>query len=148
MLQVRRQYYATNQVLLSSIYKVAGVAGLTLCYQPSIRYYFSMEPIQQALLDFFRLAARKDQTLFAQLRQTRVFTIDKTHWQFTLPDLYHFLYTSNTAFVAIDYKEFRRLLFNSPVNELLKDYDAEIVISENKGKVDESRYSMAWHSDT
>ena len=103
-----------------------------------------METRQQALLDFFILAACKDKTLLAQLQQIRGFTIDKTHWQFTLPDLYHFLHTGNTAFAAIDYKEFRRLLFNTPVNELLRDYHAEVVISENKGKVDESSYALAW----
>ena len=103
-----------------------------------------MEAKQQALLDFFMLAARKDKTLFTQLQQTRVFTIEATHWQFTLPDLYDFLHTSDTTFAAIDYKEFRRLLFNTPVNELLKDHDAAIVISENKGKVDESCYALSW----
>lgn len=105
------------------------------------------EARQQALLDFFMLAARKDKTLLAQLQQTPVFTIDKTCWQFTLPDLYRFLHTSNTTFATIDYREFRRLLFNCPVNELLRQYDAEIVISDNKGKVNESSYALSWHDN-
>ena len=103
-----------------------------------------MEAGQQALLDFFTLAARKDKTLLARLKQSRVFIFEESYWQFTLPDLYDFLHTSNTTFAAIDYKEFRRLLFNTPVNELLKDHDAAIVISENKGKVDESCYALSW----
>ena len=107
-----------------------------------------MEPIEQALLDFFILAARKDETLLLQLRKTHTFTIDETRWCFTLPDLYGFIKSYNTVFSTIDYKQFRQLLYNSPVNEFLKQHDAEIIITDNRGNVNESGYALSWNDNS
>ncbi len=67
--------------------------------------------------------------------------------EFTLPQLFEKFSQQDEKIAELNltdfsYKEFRKALFNSPVNEEVKKRGGEIVIKENMGKVDESVYCL------
>lgn len=105
-----------------------------------------MQAIENALVSFFEQVAKKDMARLTALKQEQCFTVDEEHWYFTLPDLHRFLQHHDELFGGVDYKQFRQLIFNSPINQTTKLYDAEIVIADNPGKVDKSRYALVWHA--
>ncbi|MEY8204135.1 MAG: hypothetical protein RPR40_03585 [Bermanella sp.] len=70
------------------------------------------------------------------------FVTSAHHWHFTLPSLHHFLQSQAPCFGQLDYKQFRKALFNSPINERLKRLNGEIVIVDNRGNVDVSGYAL------
>ena len=80
------------------------------------------------------------------LQRQQRFNIDQNSWQFTLPDLYTFL-RQEATFSSIEYKQFRQLIFNSPINKSIKLHGAEIIIKENLHKVDRSTYALVWQDD-
>ncbi len=105
-----------------------------------------MQAIERALVSFFEQVAKKDLVRLATLKQEKRFTVDEDRWYFTLPDLHRFLQHRDALFGGIDYRQFRQLIFNSPINQTTKLYGAEIVIADNLGKVDTSRYALVWHA--
>ncbi|BAU49219.1 hypothetical protein SVA_2671 [Sulfurifustis variabilis] len=100
--------------------------------------------LEQALISFFEQAARRNETLLNKLRQEPRFTVEPGRWCFTLPDLHSFLQEQDAEFRSLDYRRFRKALFNSPINETAKSCGAEITIVDNQGKVDRSRYALVW----
>jgi hypothetical protein len=74
------------------------------------------------------------------------FGVERERWCFTLPDLHRYLQEQAPVFGRMDYKKFRRLIFASSVNRALKPHGAEIVIVDNRGKVDLSRYALVWRA--
>lgn len=106
-----------------------------------------MRALEQVLVDFFTQVAQQDNALLEKLKQEQNFSVDQGHWYFTLPALYRFLQHQYDVFNDIDYQQFRQLIFNSPVNQTIKLYAAEITIINNHAKVDESRYGLVWQSD-
>ena len=62
--------------------------------------------------------------------------------EFTLPQLFECFSQLNNELAKPGYTEFRKALFNSPINEEMKKRGGEIVIMDNKGKVDESVYCL------
>jgi hypothetical protein len=105
-----------------------------------------MQTKRQALISFFEQVAQKNKLLLKTLKQEECFTIDQECWRFTLPDLHLFLQQKNEIFNHIDYQQFRKLIFSSPVNQCVKPYSAEVTITENHGKVDKSSYALVWHT--
>lgn len=105
-----------------------------------------MQDIQQALISFFEQVALKNNAQLDKLKQQQCFSIDINSWQFTLPDLYSYLQQQVIATSNIEYKEFRQLIFNSPINQTVKSHGAEIIIKENLNKVDKSTYALIWSS--
>ena len=105
-----------------------------------------MQTIEQTLISFFEQVAQGDISLLQKLKQERCFNVDQRHWHFTLPTLYSFLQHQDDIFIGIEYKQFRQLVFNSPVNQAIKFYGAEITIAENSGKVDKSIYALVWQA--
>jgi hypothetical protein len=105
-----------------------------------------MQTIEQILISFFEQVAQRDISLLKKLKQERCFNVDQRHWHFTLPTLYSFLQHQDDVFISIEYKQFRQLIFNSPVNQTVKLHGAEIVITENLNKVDKSTYAMIWRA--
>ncbi len=105
-----------------------------------------MRAIEQALVSFFEQVAQKDEVLLNKLRQESRFTLTPERWCFTLPDLYAFLQRQDVAFHANDYRQFRRALFHSPVNNTIAPHGAEIIIVDQRGKVDQSGYALIWRS--
>lgn len=106
----------------------------------------ALRPVEQALLTFFEQVARKDAARLDRLKREQRFSVDENRWCFTLPDLYRFLQLQDDAFDGIDYRQFRRALFSSPIGRNLRSLGAEIVIAENRAKVDKSSYALVWRS--
>jgi hypothetical protein len=105
-----------------------------------------MQTADQKLIYFFEQVAQKNQAQLKKLKQERGFCVEKGRWCFTLPDLYSFLKYQYVIFSCIDYKQFRKLVFNCPVNQTVKSYGAEITIVNNLSKVDKSSYALVWQT--
>ncbi len=63
-------------------------------------------------------------------------------YQFTLPQLFICFSQVDNELAKLSYAEFRKVLFNSPINEEMKKRGGEIAILENTGKVDKSVYCL------
>jgi hypothetical protein len=100
---------------------------------------------EQALISFFERVAQKDSAHLDKLKQERRFLIEQGRWYFTLPDLFSFLQQEDDIFSGIDYKQFRRAIFDSPINQIVRSCGAEIIIADNRAKVDQSSYALIWH---
>jgi hypothetical protein len=105
---------------------------------------FSMKKIQNELVSFFEQVAQRDERLLKLLKKEKLFSLENKLWDFTLPDLYIFFQQQNDTLNNIDYKQFRKLIFNSPINQVIKQYGAEITIGNNRTKVDNSTYTLIW----
>ena len=105
-----------------------------------------MQPIEQALVSFFQQVAQKDEGQLKRLQQEQRFSMEPGRWCFSLPDLHRFLQHQDEAFSRIDYRQFRQLIFSSPINQTVKSYGAEITIAHNQGKVDRSSYALVWRT--
>ena len=106
-----------------------------------------MPAIEQSLISFFERVAQKDRAQLKKLRQQQCFSVEQRRWCFTLPDLCSFLQLQDDAFSCIDYKQFRQLIFNSPIHKSVKLSGAEIIITDNQGKVDKSGYALVWRTE-
>ena len=105
-----------------------------------------MQAADQKLIHFFEQVAQKDQAQLKKLKQNQDFCVKKGRWCFNLPDLYSFLKYQYIIFNYIDYKQFRKLIFNCPVKQTVKSYGAEIAIVNNLGKADKSGYALVWQT--
>lgn len=103
-----------------------------------------MQATQQNLIGFFEQVANKDKLLLEKLSAEDCFKLDDEKWLFSLPNLHAFLQNIDDKFKALDYNQFRNLLFSSPINQAIKQCGAEIKIEDNQGKVDKSKYILAW----
>jgi hypothetical protein len=90
-----------------------------------------MQPIEQALVSFFVRVARKDTPQLERLKRDQHFLVGRERWCFTLPELYSFLQQDDDVFLGVDYRQFRRAIFNCPVN---------------RAKVDQSGYALVWQT--
>ena len=107
-----------------------------------------MQAVEQAFIDFFERVATKDPVLLETLNQESSFGFKHGCWTFTLPALHLFLQRHQSAtFTALKYKQFRKLVFNSSINQAIKLHGAEIIIACNRGKVDESEYALVWREN-
>lgn len=97
-----------------------------------------------ALISFFEQVAQKNKTQLEKLKKESCFSISQDHWYFTLPDLHLFLQHQNNALSCIQYNTFRQLIFSNPINQAINSYRAKVIITDNKGKVDKSRYALIW----
>lgn len=100
---------------------------------------------EQALISFFEQVAQKKKELLNKLKQEQHFNVIKELWSFTLPDLHLFLQQHDNLFKEINYKQFRKLIYNTPINQSIKLYNVEITIIDNQSKVDKSCYALVWH---
>jgi len=105
-----------------------------------------MQAIERALISFFERVARKNKDQLKKLQQERCFSVEEECWRFTLPDLHSFLQRQEDVFSRTDYKQFRKLIFSSNVNQVTKLHGAEIIIANNRNKVDKSDYALVWHT--
>jgi hypothetical protein len=105
-----------------------------------------MKAAEQALVSFFEQVAQKDKAQLKKLKQEQCFRVEQGRWCFTLPDLYFFLQHQDDVFSCIDYKQFRQLIFNSPINQTVKLHGAEITLTDNRAKVDKSSYALVWQA--
>jgi len=105
-----------------------------------------MQNLQQALISFFEQVAQRNSTQLKKLKQEQCFSVEHNCWRFTLPNLFSFLQHHDDAFISIEYKQFRQLIFSSPINQTIKSHDTEITIAENRDKVDKSVYALVWET--
>ncbi len=105
-----------------------------------------MQAIEQALISFFERVAQKNKAQLQKLQQERCFSVEQRCWRFTLPDLHSFLQRQEDVFSHIDYEQFRKLIFSSNINQATKLHGAEIIITDNRNKVDKSDYALVWHT--
>jgi len=105
-----------------------------------------MKVLEDALISFFVQVAQKDKAQLIKLEQEQCFTLEQGRWCFTLLELYFFLQRQNDVFSCINYKQFRQLIFNSPINQTVKLFGAEITITDNRAKVDQSSYALVWQA--
>lgn len=102
---------------------------------------------EEALVSFFEQIVQKDKAQLNKLRREQCFSVKREHWYFSLPDLYLFLQRQNEVFSRIDYRHFRQLIFNSNINQVARLHGAEIIIVDNRNKVDQSCYALVWQSE-
>jgi hypothetical protein len=105
-----------------------------------------MQNIQLALISFFEQVAQRNSVQLKKLKQEQCFNVENNCWRFTLPNLFTFLQTQDDEFIGIEYKQFRQLIFNSPINQTVKAHGAEITIADNQDKVDKSTYALVWQA--
>jgi hypothetical protein len=110
----------------------------------ALREFWPVDQIEQALISFFEQIARKDEAHLESLRHESSFSVDEMRWSFTVPDLFAFLQRRDALFADIDYRQFRKLIFASPVNQTAKAHGAEVIIADNRDKVDKSTYALVW----
>ena len=99
-----------------------------------------------ALVRFFTQVAQRKSDQLDKLRAAD-FNVESNRWSFTLPGLYAYL-RKYEAIGELEYKQFRQLLFSTPVNQSISDYGAKIIIVDNRGKSDQSTYAMEWQAPT
>lgn len=103
-----------------------------------------MQNLEQALVSFFARVARKDPHELQRLAREPRFCMEEGQWRFTLPDLHAFLQAHDAVFRPIDYKRFRKALYASPINQSIRPLGAEVIIADNRSKVDQSNYALVW----
>ena len=106
-----------------------------------------MQSIEKSLVSFFEQVAQKDFAQLEKLKHEQCFCVEQERWCFTLPDLYIFLQHQNEIYSRLDYKQFRQLIFSSPINQTIKLHGAEIIITDNQTKVDKSSYALVWNPE-
>lgn len=94
------------------------------------------------ILTLFQQFIAGDAALTQKLLENTQFQVEHRSWHFKLPDLFAFCQHQNPGYAELSYKQFRHMLFNSPINQLLKEQAAEIVISNNAFNVDQSTYAL------
>ncbi len=92
------------------------------------------------VIKIFRGFLLKNESLLKGIEQ-HPFVTTSNSWQFTLPALHAFL-KSESYFCDLDYLEFKQQLFHSSINNQLKSINGEIIIIDNKNKVDTSTYAL------
>ena len=96
-----------------------------------------MNDPRQRFLDCCEAVLRGDAQLLEQLR-ARGFSCEPGSWTFSLPELHRYL----TARQGMDYRRWLKQLYASDINTRLRELGAEIVIVDNRGKVDTSLYGL------
>mgnify|MGYP006876735990 CR=1 FL=1 len=96
------------------------------------------------LVNFFRQVAVRDDALLKMLRADSSFAVSHERWCFTLPDLHAFLVANIPGFSGMEFLHFRRSLYSSPINGVIRELGAEISVASNTGKADRSTYALRW----
>ncbi len=96
-----------------------------------------MNDPRQRFLDCCEAVLRDDAQLLEQLR-ARGFSCEPGSWTFSLPELHLYL----NAGQGVDYRCWLKQLYASDINTRLRELGAEIVIVDNRGKVDASLYGL------
>lgn len=84
----------------------------------------------------------QDPEILRLVQTSGAFDTSPIHWTFTLPELHRFISTTDPSFKAVDYVEFRSLLFSSPIQQTLQSHQAQIVIAKNQFNVNLSSYRL------
>lgn len=103
-----------------------------------------MQNIQAELVSFFDKVAKKDRFLLDKIQNEVGFKVDEKAWQFTLPTLFSFLQTLEIFYSEYSYSQFRKTIYECPINKTIRKNGAEILISKNCRNVDETTYKLIW----
>ena len=101
--------------------------------------------MKKILITFFQRVANKEQEELKNLHSNSDFKLKANHWYFTLPNLFSYLLSQNIIGREVSYTQFRKQLFNCPINQTLKELDAEVKLYDNKTNVDKSVYVLVWN---
>jgi len=63
-------------------------------------------------------------------------------WQFELPDLYQYFCQTVPELAALDYLQFRKILYQYPINQILSSSGGRFELVEDMGHVDRNRYAL------
>ena len=105
----------------------------------------TMPAPEQVLLAFFQRVARREPAQLQCLERHPGFVLESERWCFKLPDLYIYLQRHEPGFHDVDYRRFRGLLFGCPVNRTIALLGAQVIIADNRRKVDRSTYALVWN---
>ena len=101
--------------------------------------------MEKILITFFQRVANKEQEELKNLYGYSDFKLETNNWYFTLPNLFSYLLSQNIIDREVSYTQFRKQLFNSPINQKLKELGAEVKLYDNKTNVDKSEYVLVWN---
>ena len=101
--------------------------------------------MEKILITFFQRVANKEQEELKNLYGYSDFKLETNNWYFTLPNLFSYLLSQNIIDREVSYTQFRKQLFNSPINQKLKVLGAEVKLYDNKTNVDKSEYVLVWN---
>jgi len=92
----------------------------------------------------FILFQQGDKKLISQLKLQYPDAVINTQWHFQITHLWQF-YLHFYQFTDISYHEFRKFLFNSPINNQLKAHQLSIKIAISAPHIDDSEYYLTDH---
>lgn len=101
--------------------------------------------MEKILITFFQRVANKEQEELKNLYGYSGFKLETNNWYFTLPNLFSYLLSQNIIDREVSYTQFRKQLFNCPINQKLKELGAEVKLYDNKTNVDKSEYVLVWN---
>jgi hypothetical protein len=97
----------------------------------------------QTLLLIFRQYLDSDAELVAAINAFgESFLINSFGWLFTLPDLFKFSCQQNQSIQELEYKQFRKLLYENPTNQLIGEINGRFEIVEDRGHIDKNLYRL------
>lgn len=102
---------------------------------------------EQQIMAVFDQLASKDPLMMEQIARHEDFAIEADRCLFTLPLLFEFLQYLHPGLAKSSYRDFRRIIFNCPINRAISVHNAEIVIIDNQHKVDQSTYALVWRQN-
>jgi hypothetical protein len=62
--------------------------------------------------------------------------------EFTLPDLYRLCCRLDDVFISLEYRVFRRLLYDNPTNQEMAKQGGKFELAEDRGHVDKNLYRL------
>ena len=84
----------------------------------------------------------QDEILLESIANSNTFSFESGEWRFSLSELYHFLQKTDQAFEGLSYQEFKQKLYSSSINRDLSEMGGEVVVVDNKRKVEASTYAL------
>lgn len=99
---------------------------------------------EQQLVDFFIAIIQSEPAVLDQLKVSPANLSFTGHWDFTLIEL-HRCICSFYLLPNLHYTLFRRTLFNSPINQRLSEFGAQITIIQAADNLEKQRYRLARH---
>ena len=107
-----------------------------------------MSSLEKTLVTFFEQVANQDTSVMHALERDLRFRITADRWRFTLPDLFSFMSQWCDSLRSCTYPQFRRGVYNSPINAAVKKLGAEIIIDTNHRNTDKSVYALVWYVES
>jgi len=76
------------------------------------------------------------------------FEMTAVSWQFELPDLHRFCCQHRQELAALEYQQFRKILYDYPTNRMLSRSGGRFELVEDLGHVDRNQYVLKRSSES